>query len=82
MMKLQIMIEAEIDENEIANVETTEGNHITTEEFIKGLRAKECDNHDSGAVKIFNEDEEYYLMNIGDGTRCIKNPKIMEIKEI
>ena len=65
MKKLQIMIEVEIDEKEIANVEVTDGNHITTEEFIKGLEIKESSDRDSGAVKLFNEDEEYYLMNIG-----------------
>ena len=31
---------------------------------------------------MFNEDEEYYLMNIGDGTSCMKNPKIVNIEEI
>ena len=31
---------------------------------------------------MFNEDEEYYLMNIGDGTRCMKNSKIVSVKEI
>lgn len=82
MKKLQIMIEVEIDEKEIANVEVTDGNHITTEEFIKGLEIKESSDRDSGAVKLFNEDEEYYLMNIGDGTRCIKSPKIIKIEEI
>lgn len=30
MKKLQIMIEVEIDENEVANVETADGKHITT----------------------------------------------------
>lgn len=82
MKKLQIMIEVEIDEKEIANVEVTDGNHITTEEFIKGLEIKESSDRDSGAVKLFNEDEEYYLMNIGDGTRCMKNPKIIKIEEV
>lgn len=81
MKKLQVMIEMDIDENEIANVETTDGKHITPEEFIMGLEIKESDNRDSGAVKLFNENEEYYLMNIGDGTRCIKNPKIINIEE-
>ena len=64
------------------NVEMTDGNHITTKEFIEELKIKESDDRDSGAVKLFNEDEEYYLMNIGDGTRCMKNPKIINIKEI
>lgn len=82
MKKLNIMIEVEIDENEIVNVEITEGNHITTEEFINGLKVKESDNRDSGAVKLLNENEEYYLMNIGDGTRCMKNPKIIKIEEV
>lgn len=82
MKKLQIMLEVEIDESEIASVETADGNQITTEEFIKNLEVKESNNSDSGAVKVFNEDEEYYLMNIGDGTRCIKNPKIVKIEEI
>lgn len=82
MKKLQIMIEVEIDENEIANVETPEGDHITTEEFINELEIKESNNRDSGAVKLLNEKEEYYLMNIGDGTRCMKNPKIIKIEEI
>lgn len=82
MRKLQIMIEVEIDENEILNVETADGNHFTTDQFIKGLEVKESDNRDSGAVLLFNENEEYYLMNIGDGTRCMKNPKIAKIEEI
>lgn len=82
MKKLQIMIEVEIDENEIENVETTEGNHVTTEEFINGLEIKESNDRDSGAVKLLNENEEYYLMNIGDGTRCMKNPKIIKIEEV
>lgn len=82
MKKIQIVIEVEIDEKEIENVEMTDGNHITTKEFIEELEIKESDDRDSGAVKLFNEDEEYYLMNIGDGTRCMKNPKIINIKEI
>lgn len=82
MKKLQIMVEVEIDENEVENVETSNGNHITTEEFVKELKIKESDNRDSGAIKIFNEEEEYYLMNIGDGTCCMKNPKIVNIEEI
>lgn len=82
MKKLQIMVEVEIDEKEVANVEASDGKHITTKEFVKGLKIKESDNRDSGAIKILNEKEEYYLMNIGDGTRCMKNPKIINIKEI
>lgn len=82
MKKLQIVIEVEIDENEIVNVEAADGNHITAEEFIGKLQIKQSDNKDSGSVKIFNEDEEYYLMNIGDGTRCMKNPKITKIEEV
>ena len=76
------MIEVEIDENEIVNVEMTDGNHITTKEFIEELKIKESDDRDSGAVKLLNENEEYYLMNIGDGTRYMKNPKIMKIEEV
>lgn len=82
MKKLQIVLEVEVDEKEVVDVETADGKHISTEEFIKGLKIKESDNRDSGAIKMFNEDEEYYLMNIGDGTRCMKNPKIINIKEI
>lgn len=81
MKKLQILIEVEIDENEVINVETSDGEHFTTGEFIKGLEIKESDNRNSGAVSLFNENEEYYLMNIGDGTRCMKNPKIVKIEE-
>lgn len=36
------MIEVEIDKNEIANVETTEGKHVTTEDFINGLAINEA----------------------------------------
>lgn len=82
MKKLQIMVEVEIDEKEVANVETPDGKHITTKEFVKGLKIKKSDNRDSGAIKILNEKEEYYLMNIGDGTCCMKNPKIVNIEEI
>lgn len=82
MKKLQIMVEVEIDEKEVANVETSDGKHITTEEFVKGLKIKESDNRDSGAIKMLNEEEEYYLMNIGDGTCCMKNPKIVNIEAI
>lgn len=82
MKKLQIVLEVEVDKKEVANVETADGKHITTEEFVKGVKIKESENRDSGAVKIFNEDEEYYLMNIGDGTRCMKNPKLVSVKDI
>ena len=82
MKKLQIIVELEIDEKEVANVETSDGKHIATEEFIKGLKIKESDNRDSGAIRMLNEEEEYYLMNIGDGTCCMKNPKIVNIEEI
>lgn len=82
MKKLQIVLEVEVDEKEVVDVETADGKHISTEEFIKGLKIKESDNRDSGAIKMFNEDEEYYLMNIGDGTSCMKNPKIVNIEEI
>ena len=82
MKKLQIVLEVEVDEKEVVDVETADGKHISTEEFIKGLKIKESDNRDSGAIKMFNEDEEYYLMNIGDGTSCMKNPKIVNIDEI
>lgn len=58
------------------------GDHITTEEFISGLKIRESDNRDSGAVKLLNKNEEYYLMNIGDETRCMKNPKIIKIEEV
>ena len=82
MKKLQIVLEVEVDKKEVANVETADGKHITTEEFVKGVKIKESENRDSRAVKIFNEDEEYYLMNIGDGTRCMKNPKLVSVKDI
>ena len=84
MKKVQILIEVELDEEEIEKVETNtvEADHLTKDEFIKGLEVKESDNRDSGAVSIFNEDEEYYLMNIGDGTRCMKNPKIVKLEEV
>ena len=82
MKKLQIVLEVEVDEKEVVNVETADGKHITTEEFVKGLKISDSENRDSGAIKMFNEDEEYYLMNIGDGTRCMKNSKIVSGKQI
>ena len=82
MKKLQIVLEVEVDEKEVVNVETADGKHITTEEFVKGLKISDSENRDSGVIKMFNEDEEYYLMNIGDGTRFLKNSKIGSGKEI
>lgn len=31
---------------------------------------------------MFNEDEEYYLMNIRDRISCMKNPKLVKIEEL
>lgn len=80
MKKLQIVLEVEIDENAIKEIETTDGEHFTKDEYINGVTVKES-HSDSGAVMILHEDEEYYNMNIGT-CRVMNRPKIVNITEL
>lgn len=80
MKRLQIVLEVDVDENAIKEIETSNGEHFTKDEYINGIIVKE--NHsDSGAVMILHEDEEYYNMNIGS-CRVMNNPKIVNITEL
>ena len=80
MKKLQIVLEVEVDENAIKEIETTDGEHFTKDEYIDGIAVKEISG-DSGAVEIYHEDEEYYNMNIGT-CRVMNRPKIVNITEL
>lgn len=83
MKRLQIVLEVEIDEEELKEIDTIDGEcpaFITKDEYVNGIIAKE--NHsDSGAILILNEDEEYYNENIGT-CRVMKRPKIVNITEL
>ncbi len=81
MKKLQLVIEVEVNEEAVKEIETSDGSGFTAEQYISDLEIRESENSDSGAVEIYNENEEYYMMNIGNG-RCMSTPKIISIKEI
>lgn len=81
MKKLQLVIEVEVNEDSVKELEASDGVGFTTDEYISDLEIRESNNTDSGAVEIYNEHEEYYMMNIGN-VRCMSNPKIISIKEI
>lgn len=80
MKKLQIVLEVYVDENAIKEIETSNGEHFTKDEYINGISVKETMG-DSGAIEICHEDEEYYNMNIGN-CRVMNRPKIVNIMEL
>lgn len=85
-MKIEIKIQAEIDEtvlNEMISKEDPELSDVdftNIEEYIEGLKAQ-IESKDTGAITISNPDEVYYGINIGNAG-IMKNPKIVSVSKL
>ena len=85
MSKLRLVIEIDLDEKDLGEIEDYANNYkkgMSIDEYVSGIEVKESVNKDSGRVEIFNNIEEYYLMNLGDSTSVMKNPKLVKVEKI
>lgn len=85
MSKLRLTIEIDLDGKDLSVIDDYTNDYkqgMSIDEYIKGIAVRNSENRDSGAIEIFNDIEEYYLMNLGDSTTVMKNPKIIKIEEI
>ncbi|WP_313069857.1 hypothetical protein [Lacrimispora sp.] len=85
MSKLRLTIEIDLDEKDLSIIDDYTNDYkkgMSIDEYIKRIEVRNSENKDSGAVEIFNDIEDYYQMNLGDGTAVMKNPKIINIEKI
>ena len=76
MAKVQFTIEAEINEEQLKNMESSWNNYkpLTINEYFEGM---ECSFRD-GTFEIANWIEKQYNANEGE-SKCLKNVKIVDV---
>jgi hypothetical protein len=78
MRKIRLTIEAEIDEKELSEMESSQNDYkpLSVEEYLDGMKFR----YEEGRLILFNEVEEHFNVYEGD-SECIKYPKLVR-KEI
>jgi hypothetical protein len=79
MKKVQIIIEAELDEKELQSMTSSQNGFepLTEKEYFNGIKFS----YSEGRMEICNDIEEYYNINEGD-SQCLKNPKLVSINVV